>query len=405
MIELDRKKLYKIPWSKTDNAGGWVEVTDSCNFSCPGCYRHKLEGHRPLEVIKQEILDLKKKLNCDRIGIAGGEPLLYPQLLDVVQFISNNGMKPFLLTNGEFLTKEFIRELKKVGLIKFHFHVDSGMNRPGWEDKTEKEMNALRQFYADMVFDVGKIQCGFNITIFRSTLKYLPDIVEWARNNINKVNHISLVAFRAIPLGEMYDYMVNDTLVDASRFQHSNRNPNQINISTLEMFEEIKKQYQDFTPATYLSGTTAPETFKFLVAIQVASPKTIYGYMGHKAVETVQIGYHLFKGRYFDFLKSPVAGKRIFLLSLIDKDIRKALTTYLSAIMKNPFEVFRKIYIQSISLQQPNEVINGKSNLCDGCLNMMIYKNKLIHSCQLDEYRMFGDLLQPVVKNKINISN
>jgi len=405
MIELDRKKLYKIPWSKTDNAGGWVEVTDSCNFSCPGCYRHKLEGHRPLEVIKQEILDLKKKLNCDRIGIAGGEPLLYPQLLDVVQFISNNGMKPFLLTNGEFLTKEFIRELKKVGLIKFHFHVDSGMNRPGWEDKTEKEMNALRQFYADMVFDVGKIQCGFNITIFRSTLKYLPDIVEWARNNINKVNHISLVAFRAIPLGEMYDYMVNDTLVDASRFQHSNRDPNQINISTLEMFEEIKKQYQDFTPATYLSGTTAPETFKFLVAIQVASPKTIYGYMGHKAVETVQIGYHLFKGRYFDFLKSPVAGKRIFLLSLIDKDIRKALTTYLSAIMKNPFEVFRKIYIQSISLQQPNEVINGKSNLCDGCLNMMIYKNKLIHSCQLDEYRMFGDLLQPVVRNKISISN
>jgi len=405
MIELDRKKLYKIPWSKTDNAGGWVEVTDSCNFSCPGCYRHKLEGHRPLEVIKQEILDLKKKLNCDRIGIAGGEPLLYPQLLDVVQFISNNGMKPFLLTNGEFLTKEFIRELKKVGLIKFHFHVDSGMNRPGWEDKTEKEMNALRQFYADMVFDVGKIQCGFNITIFRSTLKYLPDIVEWARNNINKVNHISLVAFRAIPLGEMYDYMVNDTLVDASRFQHSNRDPNQINISTLEMFEEIKKQYQDFTPATYLSGTTAPETFKFLVTIQVASPKTIYGYMGHKAVETVQIGYHLFKGRYFDFLKSPVAGKRIFLLSLIDKDIRKALTTYLSAIMKNPFEVFRKIYIQSISLQQPNEVINGKSNLCDGCLNMMIYKNKLIHSCQLDEYRMFGDLLQPVVRNKISISN
>lgn len=405
MIELDRKKLYKIPWSKTDNAGGWVEVTDSCNFSCPGCYRHKLEGHRPLEVIKQEILDLKKKLNCDRIGIAGGEPLLYPQLLDVVQFISNNGMKPFLLTNGEFLTKEFIRELKKVGLIKFHFHIDSGMNRPGWEDKTEKEMNALRQFYADMVFDVGKIQCGFNITIFRSTLKYLPDIVEWARNNINKVNHISLVAFRAIPLGEMYDYMVNDTLVDASRFQHSNRDPNQINISTLEMFEEIKKQYQDFTPATYLSGTTAPETFKFLVTIHVASPKTIYGYMGHKAVETVQIGYHLFKGRYFDFLKSPVAGKRIFLLSLIDKDIRKALTTYLSAIMKNPFEVFRKIYIQSISLQQPNEVINGKSNLCDGCLNMMIYKNKLIHSCQLDEYRMFGDLLQPVVRNKISISN
>lgn len=405
MVELDRRKLYKIPWSKTDNAGGWIEVTDSCNFSCPGCYRHKIEGHRPLEEIKREILDLKSKLNCDRIGIAGGEPLLYPQLLDVVHFISKNGLKSLLLTNGELLTNEFARELKKAGLVKFHFHVDSGMKRTGWVNKTEIEMNELRQYYADMVYEVGKIQCGFNITIFRSTLKYLNDIVAWARNNFNKVNHISLVAFRAIPLCEMYEYMVNDKLVDVSGLQHSNSNLDEISISTLEMYEEIKKHLSDFKPATYLSGTSFPETYKFLVAIHVASYKNIYGYMGYKAVETVQIGYHYFKGRYFDFLKSPVAGKKIFILSLIDKDIRKALINYLSAFIKNPVELFRKIYIQSISLQQPNEVISGKSNLCDGCLNMMMYQNKLIHSCQLDEYRMYGGLLQPIVKNRISISN
>jgi hypothetical protein len=115
-------------------------------------------------------------------------------------------------------------------------------------------------------------------------------------------------------------------------------------------------------------------------------------------VETVQVGYHLLKGRYFDFLKSPVAGKKIFTLALLDKETRKAFKRYLITLLGNPLEIFSKIYIQSISLQQPNEVIDGKSNLCEGCLNMMLYKNKLIHSCQLDEYRMFGDLVHPVFK-------
>ena len=144
MINVDRRNLYKIPWSKTDNAGGWVEVTDRCNLNCPGCYRHTLEGDRSLDEIKNEVLELKRRLNCDRIGIAGGEPLLYPHLLEVVKFISENGMKPFLLTNGENLTIDFIRELKKAGLIKFHFHVDSGMKRPGWNGKNEKEGGVRR---------------------------------------------------------------------------------------------------------------------------------------------------------------------------------------------------------------------------------------------------------------------
>ena len=121
--------------------------------------------------------------------------------------------------------------------------------------------------------------------------------------------------------------------------------------------------------------------------------------MGGKAVELVQVFYHLFNDRYFDFLKSPNAGRKIFLLSLFDKEIRNALKNYLINSVKNPLILFDKVYIQSISLQQPNEFLNGRVNLCDGCLNMMVYKDKLIHSCQLDEYRMFGDTINPVIKN------
>ena len=56
----------------------------------------------------------------------------------------------------------------------------------------------------------------------------------------------------------------------------------------------------------------------------------------------------------------------------------------------NPLRLFDKIYVQSISLQQPNELLNGQANMCGSCVNMMIYKGELINSCRLDEYRIFG---------------
>jgi hypothetical protein len=38
-------------------------------------------------------------------------------------------------------------------------------------------------------------------------------------------------------------------------------------------------------------------------------------------------------------------------------------------------------------------MIKGENNLCDCCVNPMIYQDKLINPCQLDEYRMFGGLI------------
>lgn len=395
---LDRDKLYRLPWTKRDNPGGWVEVTDECDLVCPGCYRHHLEGHRPLAEVKKDILAVQKLTNCDRMAVAGGEPLLYPQIVDVIEFIAAHNMKPLLLTNGVKLTEELARRFKKAGLAKYHIHVDSGMKRPGWTGKNEVELNELRQYYADLIWDVGGVQCGYNITISRPNLRYMPAIVDWARDNIQKVHHLSLVAYRAIPLAEDIEYMVNGKIIDAGRLQHSSHDLGESDITTTEMYGLLLKHYKHYTPATYTTGTAAPESYKILAAIHVGSKRGIYGFMGARAVELVQSSYHLFKKKYFDFLKSPKAGKKLFLLSLVDRELRRALFNFTKRCLRNPVSLFDKVYVQCISLQQPNEFYNGQANLCDGCLNMMVYKGELIPSCRLDEYRMFGGPMIPVLK-------
>jgi len=85
--------MYKLPWSTQDSQGGWVEVTDRCNISCPGCYRQRLEGDRPLDEVKEDISKCMKVTNCDTMVIAGGEPLLYPYIIETVRYAASLGLE------------------------------------------------------------------------------------------------------------------------------------------------------------------------------------------------------------------------------------------------------------------------------------------------------------------------
>ena len=174
---LDKGQLYRLPWSMNDNPIAWLEVTDICNIYCEGCYRQHMTGHKPLEQVKEEILFFKKWRNPDNVSIAGGEPLIHPQILDIVAFIREQGIKPVILTNGVALTPEYLAELKKAGLAGFTMHVDSHQSRPKWKGKTEAGLNELRQYLTDMVVPVKGVYLVFNATVYPSTYHEIPDIL------------------------------------------------------------------------------------------------------------------------------------------------------------------------------------------------------------------------------------
>ena len=126
------------------------------------------------------------------------------------------------------------------------------------------------------------------------------------------------------------------------------------------------------------------------MAFQVGSPSQLYGYLGPRTVEAVQVGHHWWTGRYVEFLRSARTGKKTFLMAVVDPVVRQALRRFARAALKNPRRALEDIYVQSIALHQPAEIVDGKRNLCGGCPNMMAWNGELIPSCTLDEYRMFG---------------
>lgn len=365
-------------------------MTDSCNLSCPQCYKLRFEGHRPLEDVLADIQAFHAITNCDSMKISGGEPLIYPHIIEVVEFISRNGIKPLILTNGVILDRSLAIELKKAGLSRFNFHIDSAQNRPEWLGKNELELNELRQYYTDLVWELDGVQCGFNATVSRANLNYIPDLVKWAMGNIQKVQHLAFIALRGIPADDNVVYFAGGKRIDPTTLPVQIKDPKDIDITCEEMMDIIQFRFPGIRPCAYISGTTFPDTNKYLVSVNIGSRKQIFGVVGAKAIEIIQVLSHLKKGSYSAFSKTSKVGGKIFMLSLFDREVRRAFTHFLKSLLKNPTRFFDAIYTQPIALEQPFELIDGETNLCDGCINMMIYNGRLIPSCRIEEYRLFN---------------
>ena len=176
---INHRDLYRLPWTLPDNAISWLEPTAMCNLSCDGCYReNEKDSHLSIEEVQHHLDVFQKLRNADCISIAGGDPLLYPNIVEIVADIKGRGLKPIINTNGHALTMDLLRDLKNAGVFGFTFHVDSKQGRPSeWKGKSEIELNELRLKYAEMLAEVGGISCSFNSTVYEDTLQYVRNIL------------------------------------------------------------------------------------------------------------------------------------------------------------------------------------------------------------------------------------
>ena len=396
-MALDKQDLYRLPWSKNDNPIGWVEVTDICNLKCLGCYRQKISGHKTLEQLKEEIVFLKRWRKVDNISIAGGEPLMHPQIMDLISFIKQQDIKPIMLTNALKLDKPTLAELKKAGLAGFTIHIDSNQGRPQWRDKTEVETNDLRQHYADMIHDIGGMYLVFNSTVYPSTEKYIPEMVQWAQRNIDRVNGMVFICFRTAPLEEEVTYQVGDEMIDARHLSYASETQPDHNITSYEVHDLIKDNVPLFDAAGYLGGTWKIDSIKWLTGAMIGNKHRMYGSIGAKTMELAQTGHHLLKGKYLAYLKDAKVGGKIFGLSAFDRSVRAAYKRFWGDALRHPARFFNPIYIQTIGvIQAPDIMPDGTADMCDSCPDMTYWNGELVNSCRMDEYRLFGGFVTVV---------
>lgn len=109
------KKKYKIN----------LHILETCNFKCRQCFsKFGTEKLLPVKDWEKIVDNCIAGADVAEFNIAGGEPMLYPGLMELVKYIRNKGVKISLITNGSLMDEEWIKNY--AGLYEtIGFSVDS----------------------------------------------------------------------------------------------------------------------------------------------------------------------------------------------------------------------------------------------------------------------------------------
>ena len=402
---VDIRNLYRMPWKTSDNAMAWLEPTRKCNMTCDACFAiNDPLSQKPLEQIEQELETVFRIRKCDAILIAGGEPLTHPRIVEVVRMVKKRNVKPQIVTNGLDLSRELLHDLRLNGAYGITFHVDRHQSRPEWRGKNELELNELRQRYADMTRSEGGLVCGFNTTIFPDTLQYVPDIVSWTSRNIRDVSVMTLIAVRMLSPATPFDYYAGGRRIDLAQMGFFSENRYE-NLTTLDLYREVRKALPDFRFCSFIGGTTLPQSLKWGMAGRIGSNREAFGNIGPATMELMQNAYHLWNGCFLAYGKPSLSkkAKLLFLFSFFDRELRTTMKNYFRAVLRQPSRLFEKLSIQTISLLQPIDILpNGEQDHCDGCPNGTVWKDRVVPACQLDNYLKFSGpvTMAPRIQNQ-----
>src|SRR5947208_10730493 len=110
-----------------------------CNLSCAYCNEYdNFSKPVPLDTMLGR-LDLLGKLKTGVITLSGGEPLLHPDLDEVIRGIRANATLAGLITNGYLLTPERVHRLNEAGLDYLQISIDNVMP----DDVSKKSLKVL----------------------------------------------------------------------------------------------------------------------------------------------------------------------------------------------------------------------------------------------------------------------
>ncbi len=154
-----------------------LEVTNDCNQSCPICMRatsSREVGYLSPENFSKIPLDKFKEVSFH----GWGEPFLHPQLFEMVNVASKEGVKTSLITNGTLL-EERMDELLKSDLDSIAFGIYTVKGK-------EKVFEGIRRFVR---LNEG-IETFIDVTILPWNLNDIREIVRFAgENGIDVVLH------------------------------------------------------------------------------------------------------------------------------------------------------------------------------------------------------------------------
>ncbi len=175
------------------------QITDKCLMGCPHCYASSVPKgkHVPWELIQRVVGQLEDCGVC-QLAIGGGEPLLHPQIIDLLSLCHDKGIVPNLTTGGMELTPERLRAMKRYcGAI--------GISMEGvGENYTAVRSQPFSKFIASLdTLRDAQIPTVIQVTLSAANIDQLEEITEFCLTR-SELYGVVFLAYKPVGRGETY---------------------------------------------------------------------------------------------------------------------------------------------------------------------------------------------------------
>jgi len=375
--------MIELPWDRKTVPHCVLEINQQCNLSCRACYRDKAGGSKSLVEVMADLETIERNQQVQTVSVAGGEPTLHPELVDIVARIHRRGHAVSLVTNGLLLTDDLLAQLKLAGLDIVMIHVDEGQERPDLPPApTVADINLLRQKIARRVAAHG-IDAGLCVTIYREHFANLKELFECmlATPEIN-----FLFATHAV---EIDDVVANSAIGSAEQPQGIYRSAPTRNSEVIAFF----KEHFGFSPYACIPPRCSDEAEKPCVSFFVPvvhsdagnRPLNISSGAAERAL--IRLSRRL-QGRYLYYCKNRWVMNAIQLI--VNGMANLCLLSHGAALLQSlrPGACLRakRLVFENAPVVMPD----GTVNCCDFCPNSTARNGKVIPVCLADHLEPFG---------------
>lgn len=187
---------------KVDNGTVLLHITNQCYNRCRWCYLKKQVGprksHLPLEIIKSRLQWIADHVDCDTILLIGGEPLLHPDLCEIMELIITSGKRLEIITSGKISNLKHEKDNYQqvlnyylADLIRIELSYQPGMNDEAYSRMVQdiKERYQLRREVkkANGVYNPENSDLATTVVLTESCTKSFEEFMSFITHCMQKM--------------------------------------------------------------------------------------------------------------------------------------------------------------------------------------------------------------------------
>lgn len=229
--ECTYEKNEELNYLVSNNLYLSVIATNACQRNCPYCINSLTDRSLslPFEKATNNIKKATRKFGIKEAVILGGEPTLYPKLIELISFLKNEcGLRRVgLTTNGIKLTDDdyLIKLLKsEVDFINVSYHFDG-------EFITYNQLKKIRRIFKKYSKNTQKMR--INTNVWKENHDEFNELIKW-------IDHISTCCdeIRLSNIIRKDDFSVNPNIVADAETMYMSDNEYE------NLFEKLLKYYE-----------------------------------------------------------------------------------------------------------------------------------------------------------------